>query len=182
MLEFIKQHRGLTFLIIGWVMGAGMVGTTIYQTDKTISRLEVQLDRAIETNYKYVEQTKTTIDSLREENRKLKSKTSTIRIVRPDGTIEEKTVSETESEETVTESVRLEYEKKLAEELLKKEREVSKQIKEEVKQSKNFTAAMGINTSGFYYGSISYTVFPPFLLNGYGTEDGEFGIGIGIRL
>ena len=163
-------------------MGVAMVAFTIQQTDKTITRLEVQLDRAIETNYNYVEHTKQTIDKLKEENRKLKSKTSTIKIVRPDGTMEEKTVSETESEETVTESVKLEYEKKLAEELLNKEREVSKRIKEETKQSKNFTAVMGINTGGFYYGSISYTVLPPILLNGYGTEEGEFGIGIGIRL
>ena len=180
--QFIKQHKGASFLAIGWLMGLATVGTTIYQTDKTITRLETQLDRSIETNYEYTVRSKETISQLREENRKLKSKTSRVKIVKPDGTIEEREVSETESEETVSESIKREYELRLAQELYQKEREVSKRIEEEIKQSKNFIVSMGYNSKGLVYGSISYTVLPPIVLNGYGTASGELGIGIGIRL
>ena len=180
-ISYFKQNKGIISLIIGWVMGIVMVGMVSSNADKTISRLETQLDRTISTQYEYTERTNSVIESLKSENKSLKSRSKTTRVVLPDGTVRETTESASESTESSTTLTRESHERELAERLETQERTLRKEFSETVTQTKKLGISGGYSTSG-YYGTVSYTVSPPFLITAFGTQDGSFGAGIGIRL
>jgi len=176
--DFITRHPRFTYLGMGLLVGVLLSGITMYQADKSISRIERTLDKELEFHQSYVDKTTEKISTLREENRKLKSKTSTYKLRKPDGTVVERTASEVESEESASESVLKETSREYEEKLARRERE----IRTEVLESKDLTISGGVTSDLDFYGSITYTVYPPFSIQGFGTNGGTFGIGIGVRL
>lgn len=163
-------------------MGIIMSTFTVFQSDKTVSVLEESLQAAKEEHKLYVESTTKTISSLQKENRKLKSKVSTYKIIKPDGTIEERTMTESESEETITTQIKEEYEKRLLEQIEKRETELSRKIETIIKENKKLTITAGSTTGLNYYGAISYKVYAPFVIETAAFRDGSFSFGIGFQL
>lgn len=182
MKNFLQKHPRMSYLVVGLVTGLIMAGFTVHQTDKTISLMEQTISRKTEELKEVREETTKTITSLRSENKKLKSKTSTVKIVKPDGTIEERSVSETESEESISESVREEYEKKVFERIKKIEEEFLARLERVTKENKRLTLSGGMTTGLNYYGAGSYAVWGPLTIEGAAFNDGSFSFGLGIKL
>jgi len=178
MKDFITRHPRLTYLLVGLFAGILTGALVFLQAKDTIDRLERSIERELEIHSEYIEKTSSTITSLRNENKKLKSKTRTYKLVKPDGTIEERTSSDIESEESVTESIKEEYRKEYEEKLSRREKEIRK----EVQESKKLIITGGVTDSLTFYGGASYTILPPLVIHGFGSGDGSFGVGIGIRL
>jgi hypothetical protein len=182
MKDFIHKHPRLTYLSVGLIMGLIMSGFTVIQTDKTVKILEETVIRNKSELKEYSESATKTITALRSENKKLKSKKSTYKIIKPDGTVEERTSSETESEESVSESVREEYEKKVFERIKKSEEEFMKKLETVTKENKKLTISGGITTGLKYYGAGSYKVWSPLTIEASAFSDGSFAFGIGLSL
>jgi len=180
-INYFKQNKGIISLVLGWIMGIVMVGMVSSNADKTISRLEIQLDRTISSQYSYIERTNSVIESLKSENKSLKQRSKTTRVVLPNGTVRETTESASESTESSTTITRESHQRELAERLETQERTLRKEFSETVSQTKHLSVAGGYSTRGYYVG-LTYTVSPPFLITAFGAEDGSFGAGIGIRL
>jgi len=180
-INYFKQNKGIISLIIGWVMGIAMVGVISNNADKTISRLEISLDRSIQSQYQYTERTQTIIETLKSENKQLKQRSETTRTVSPDGTVIETTKSSSESSESSSSSTSESRQRELAERLDKQEKTLRKEFSETVSQTKHLTISGGYSTKG-YYGNISYAVSPPFVITAFGTQSGDIGLGLGLRL
>jgi hypothetical protein len=180
--DFLGKYPRFVFLVTGLCAGFLVSAITISQSDKTVSRLEEMLDETKEEYRSYVKETTITINSLRIENKKLKSKTSTVKIVKPDGTIEERTISETESEQSISESVQKEYKEQIAEEIKKTEERLFKKLETITKERKKLTIAGGYTSSLAYYGSISYRVLPPFSIQAAAYSNNSFSLGVGLDL
>lgn len=147
------------------------------------------------------------ISSLKVENTQLKSKVkeSKFKIVRPDGTVEEKWFKESETDivsSTIT-SIKSEYARKVKSienkwktvhtkrvKIIKENYEKKLQEKETViasykkKESiqinpRSFGVAFGVMSDDQYYGNISYDVYGPWFLNLQVESDQEFQNGSG---
>lgn len=153
------------------------------------------------------------ITSLKEENSTLKQKVKkkTIKIIKPDGTIVEQTVRESETEvvSKIITNIKSEFNVKVSniekkwekihkERVLKIKEDYEKKIKEkediiitEKEKSKttinqrNFGFAFGVKTDNIYYSSVSYDIYGPFFLNLHFESNKELsdtGAGFGIGI
>ena len=141
---------------------------------------------------------------------KQKVEEGTLKIVKPDGTIVEKTYKKTETEQIsqITTAVRDEFNRKVksienkwkkvhAERLTKVKNEFDLKIKEKEKEiyelkksrvveinKRNFGISTGFLSNKNYYTGVSYDIYGPFFLDLHTESDfkGDFAIGGGIGL
>jgi hypothetical protein len=174
---------------------------------------QTRLDVESQSHREYKDESQKKITSLREENFKLKHKVSEKRfkIIKPDGTIEEKWFkdSETDVVSSVITEIRSEFDRKVSsiEGKWKKvhERRVSK-IKESYDKKltekdhiiaslskketidinkKQFGVSLGMTTEKDYFSSITYDIYGPFFLDMHLGSDSQFDdkqVGLGIGL
>ena len=183
------------------------------QKESITSIFENQLSLEKQQSRKYQEQVTKKLDVYKEENYKLKQKVSEKRfkIVRPDGTIEEKWFKESETDvvsSTVTkikseftrkvksienkwmtihkkrvEKIKADYEKKIAESTHTKEKTHKKKVVEINKR--NFGISGGIMTDKKYFGGVTYDIFGPLFLDLHLESDRSFQnkeVGLGIGI
>lgn len=182
---------------------------TEYQ--QTITNQQESIVKLTEESKEYHRVTEQKITSLTSEVSTLKShqKTAYYKIVKPDGTIEERNFTETDIDEsrTVITSIQQEFKEKvdsiekkweqvhkdrvtqIKKEYAAKEEEYKKTI-DELHQSKvvdinkkSFGVEGGMLTSKDYYGHVTYDVFGPFFLGLQGQfgPSPAAGAGVGIR-
>lgn len=199
-------------LILAVLMGA-TIGVIFYPSKRIESKYERNIQRLTEENKKKIEKIKqekqelqrslveyresltAKIATLKVENRQLKSsmKRRKIKIVKPDGTILEKSYEESKSEEItqIVTQVRSEFERKVAsieskwkKVHLKRIKEVratyEKQIKELEKEKssrttlinpKSLRSEIGITTDLYMYAHTTYSLFGPVFIGGGSTFD-----------
>lgn len=174
--SWIREHPRLSGVILGAFLVLVTNAMNLGISSRYVDKITHENERLSQIHYEYVQSSSERIDSLRNENSRLKSRATTYRLVLPDGTIEERTSTEVESEESLSESVRSEFETRVLEKLEEQKSEWSRQISE----SKKLTLGLGITPDLRYYGIGSYRAFPPFTINGLLMNDGTIGAGIGI--
>jgi Skp family chaperone for outer membrane proteins len=182
MKDFIHKHPKMSYLIVGIIVGLIMSGITMYQADKSVRVITETLQKVKSESKVYKEESTRTVNSLTTENKKLKSKTTTYKVIKPDGTIEERTSSETESEESMSEAVKEEYEQRIMERIKKSESEFASRIDKLVKERKSMVISGGIDFNLNYYGAFSYEALPPFTIEAGAWNDGRFTFGIGWKI
>lgn len=206
----IEWVRYVAVLMIGLALGAIFYPSKTITKEETtkyqeqISRLEnekksmnslfeSQLNMEKLQSKKYQKQTTAKIDTLKKENFKLQSrvKESRFKIIKPDGTIEEKWFKESQTDivsSTVT-SIKSEYSrkvksienkwKKLHEKRIKKiqsdyERKLTESKKTEIQiykkekieiNKRSFGVSMGMMTDQRYFSSITYDLFGPVFID-----------------
>jgi Skp family chaperone for outer membrane proteins len=173
--DWINRHPKLVFLVIGILM---MVFTNFGQyalTDKIIeeyqSRIETHEKERIERTAK--------LKSLTEEVKRLKSRTKTYKIVKPDGTIEERTETELESESSLSQNIQQEYEEKISREIAK----IQEELKTKITERKKLNIAVGSTVTGTYWINGAYNVWGPVTLNaGIFPTTQTYLIGIGLDI
>ncbi len=184
--------------------------TEQHQTEvKTMAEKHSQELSVVKTK---LEETHRTVDVLRNENHHLKQKVEegTLKIVKPDGTIVEKTYKKTETEQIskITTSIKDEFTRKVksienkwkkihTERLTKVKKDFDLKIQEKEKEifelkksrtveinKRNFGLSVGILTNKNYYTGVSYDIYGPFFLDLHTESDleGDFAIGGGIGL
>jgi len=182
--SFINKYPRIFWFLVGLGVSV-LVSLTINRwADKTISEYK-KLNTLILEEYKSktVEQ-KATIATLTEENRTLKSKTKTYKLIKPDGTIEERTESETESEEQIASSVKEEYYSKLTEETTRLRKEHYEELSRVTQEVTKLNITLGITTDMSYVIQGLYKVYSPFTVMG-GTIIGPsntYMLGVGFSL
>lgn len=229
--DFVKNSRLTQFLLVllvGMAIGAIFyptkhieererqkheleTKTLSEQHSRELSKLQETLDKTVQQSTEYRQETEHRINILITENRTLKShqRVSTYKLVKPDGTIEEKTFTETDIDESkqVITSIQEEFKQKVAsietkwetihkermqaikKEFDSKEETYKKQI-DELEKSKvvdvnkrSFGIEAGLMTSGNYYGHATYDFFGPFFLGFQGQfgQSSAAGAGLGLR-
>jgi len=211
--------RYVAVLLIGATIGAifypskTITREETYKLEQKIEKLESEnkfiskffkdkLDKEESQSKEYREQVTKKTKSLKEENFKLKQKVSEKRfkIIRPDGTIEEKWFKDSETSIVSSTVIKIKseftrkvklienkwkkihksrileikevYEKKLAETKTTKE---TKTIKEKIEINKrSFGISLGITTDKSYFSSISYDIYGPFFLDIHLESDINF--------
>lgn len=178
-----------------------------------VSNLQSKYDSQEKQYKQQVSELSKKVDILRTENSQLKQtqKESIVRIIKPDGTIEERTYRESQTEviSSVTTQIREEFNQKIASieerykkvhqervETIKKDYESKLSQKEseisELKKSKtveinkrSFGLAFGYLSNKDYFSNISYDIAGPFFLDlqvqSNGSNSNAAGIGFGIR-
>ena len=154
--NWINQNPKLVFLLVGLLVGFG-VTFLVRQTDDI--RIEEKISEIKELKELLTEERRNT-ETLRNYNQELRQKKSTYKIVKPDGTIEERTESDTQSETTISEQVKEEYERKISEKISKIEAQYSKLTI----QQKKLTLNLGMDTSLNYIGHLNYNIYGPAML------------------
>lgn len=182
MKDFIQKHPRMAYLGIGLVVGLIMSGMTMCQADKSVRVITETLQKVKKESRVYKEESTKIINSLRTENKSLKLKKTTYKIIKPDGTIEEKTSSEMESEESMSEAVKEEYEKRIMERIKKSETEFEQRIDKLIKERKSMVISGGVDFNLNYYGAFSYEALPPFTIEAGAWNDGRFTFGIGWKI
>ena len=185
--SFINKHPKFTFLLIGLATSLVLSAAVMRYADSTIEEYRM-INRTVIEEYKVkvVEQT-AKIETLTEENRKLKSRTVTYKIIKPDGTIEERTESEIESEEQISVAVKEEYERKLREEVTRKAEEYAAKIESIASTRRRLGIDIGMVgdlTAQRWYTHATYDVLVPFTV-GAGVVFGPipgYMLSVGIRL
>lgn len=222
--------RYVVILLIGMGIGAvfypskSTVSEDIYKYKEEISRLEQEkvniqkeyvdlFNRSEKENKEYRERATHQIISLRAENYKLKSKVkeSKFKLVKPDGTIEERWFKESETDvvssvvtkirsefdqkivsienkwkkvhEQRTQKIRSDYEKKIAEFKSKESSTISKKKVDTNKRS--FGLSLGITSEKDYFSSATYDIYGPFFLDLHLGSDRQFQdkeVGIGLGI
>jgi DNA polymerase III alpha subunit (gram-positive type) len=183
------------------------------QHSKEVQKLSQELDVQLKENKELHITTEKKINSLTSQVSELKSKqkVSTYKLVKPDGTIEERTFSESEvdqSTKTVT-KIQEEFKQKvdsieskwskiheqrvseLKKEFDSKEQEYKKQIDTLEKSrvvttnEKKFGVEIGVKTNKDYYGHLSMDLWGPVFVGVHGElnkdNDSKLGAGIGVR-
>lgn len=147
MKSWVNRHRGLVFLGIGLLLVV-ISNTSQYSlTKEYTSKLE---------SIRISQESK--ITKLVEENRSLKQKTKTYKLIKPDGTIEERTESELEDVSSVSTSMQSEYKKTLE--------KLQFTIHESYNQNQKLGLAIGITSSLDYFGYGTYELLSPFTIGG----------------
>lgn len=169
---------------------------------EAVSVVKGLLDEERKESKEYKEETNKQLSSLKQENISLKSKVkeSRFKIVKPDGTIEEKWFKESETDivsSTVTRikteytkkvasieskwkkihekrlrEVKENFDKKIAESKESKEKEVFKKKTEINKRS--FGVSVGVMSNKDYFSSINYDVYGPIFLDIHLQSDDAF--------
>ncbi len=118
------------------------------------------------------------ISKLTEENRSLKQRTKTFKLVKPDGTIEERTESEMEDVSSVSTSMQSEYKQTLE--------TLQHTIHETYSQNQKLGLAVGITSSLDYFGYGTYELLSPLTIGGgliwHKNQYPTYLITIGIKL
>lgn len=229
--DFIKNSQPTQFLLVLLVGVA--VGAIFYPTKhieerekekheletktlneqhaRELSQLHETLDKTVSDSKQYRSETESKITKLTTENSTLRSRqrVSTYKLVKPDGTIEEKSFTETDVDESkqVVTSIQEEFKQKVAsietkwetihkdrvavlqKEFDSKEETYKHQIDELSKEKivdinkKSFGVEAGVLTSLNYYGHATYDVFGPFFLGLHGQfgPSSAAGVGLGLR-
>jgi len=159
--------------------------------DKTIQEYR-EINKLVIEEYrtKIVEQS-ASLEKLRQENSKLRKRTTTYRIVRPDGTVEERSSSEVESEREIATAVRMEYEEKMRSEVAAVRRELISKLNETTEIRSKLRVSGGVtSTFRHYFLWSSYDIYPgihagagvilPFQPSEAGEYTGLLGIGINL--
>jgi cell division protein FtsB len=164
MTKFISnlKYPLLTFLGIGLLFGVMLAGVFGGMGWQRISELKEE-KRELSTKY---EQLQREYQVVRAERESLKKKTSKIRIVRPDGEIIEKELSEVESERELAESIKESMRKSIIEEL-RRESTVTK-------TSRSISLGVGRTSSNQYVLVGEVDLLGPFVLGlGLSSPMGE---------
>jgi len=182
------------------------------EKNKLESSYKEKLEKSEQTARSYEQTTQQKINSLKTQITELqsKSKETYFKIVKPDGTIEERVYKESEYSQStkIIEDIKIEFNTKISEiesryEKVHKERvselntayekkiEEKNKVIEELYSKKTtlinprkFSTAIGYLSNENYYGSVSYNLTGPFILNLHGQSDMgseyAFGAGLGI--
>ncbi len=189
------------------------ISTLEYEKKVTQEFYQGQYDEEVQSNREYREEISRNTETLREENFKLKQRVSEKRfkIVRPDGTIEERWFKESETDvisSTVTKikeeftrkvtsierkwmkihekrirKIKEDYEKKLAANSNTRS-ETFKKTKTEINK-RSFGISLGITSEKNYFSSVTYDIFGPMFLDLHLESDKHFDdkeIGLGIGI
>lgn len=173
---------------------------------EVVSHLQEQLNLEIQNSSKYRRETQNRIQTLRTENTTLRQKVreTKVKIVKPDGTIHEKTVKESDTQvvSQIVTDIKQEFNEKVTsiENKWKRvhqkrvvvikekyENKLQEQIKRKTEVNKrNFGVSVGYTTDEHYFSSVMYDVYGPFFLDLHLEADRNFidnsaGVGIGIR-
>jgi hypothetical protein len=181
------------------------------QHSQELSQTKSQYESQIQTLSQTNNQLNSKVTSLTNQvtNLKTHQKKTYIKIAHPDGTIEEKEVSEEDSssEQEISQQVQQEYEQKLQTQISQlqqvqqstissmqkewdsKEQAYKTQIStltqthSEVINPKNFGIEAGIMTNKDYYGHITYDIWGPFLIGAHAEfgSTNAAGVGLGLR-
>lgn len=166
--DWINRHPKLVFILVGLLFAVLTNVGQYHITEDYTSTLE-----------KRIEVSSVKIDSLVEENKQLKQSTKTFKIIRPDGTIEEKSETELESTSSISTQIKQEYEQKLT--------DLRNEVKLSTKTRKHLNISAGLSTDGDYIINTTYEVYRPFSLGigGLFNKDpykNEYWITLGISL
>ena len=140
--DFIQKHPRLVFLLIGMFF-AILTNWGQYEITKEYTN---ELEKMTATQ-------EIKIASLVQENKQLSQKTKTYKIVKPDGTIEERTESEMESSSQVYAEIQTEYRNTL--ETLRQE------IRETIGEKRPLEISAGITHDMRYTVNGSYNIWGP---------------------
>lgn len=181
-----------------------------HQTE--MKRVEEELTKVTKEYSEKLENISRKINFLKEENHHLKQKVEegTLKIVRPDGTIVEKTYKKTETEQIsqITTQIRDEFNRKVKsienkwskihrerilkikkvfdEKIKKKEEEIFELKKKKTVEinKRNFGISAGFLTNKNYYTGIDYTIFGPVFIDIHTQSNfrDEFSIGAGVGI
>jgi len=226
----LEWVRYVGILIIGMAIGAVFYPSKTITTEETskfeqeieklktekqkmFSEMHASLHKEQLSSLKYKEESQKRFSSLKQENFKLKSrvKEKRFKIIRPDGTIEEKWFKESETDvvssvvtsikseftrkvssiekkwksihKTRVEKIKSEYEKKIIE-ATKTKSSTHKKSKTEINK-RSFGVSLGVTNDDSYFSSVSYDIFGPVFLDLHLESDKQFGgqeAGIGIGL
>jgi ATP-dependent Lon protease len=229
-IDFVKNSRLTQFtltLLLGVAIGAVLYPTKhieeklkkTFEQETTVLKQqhaqELQQEQE-KTNkvtseysqYKVTSEAKITSLTTQVTSLKLHQKKTFFKIVHPDGTVEERASSTTDSEEEqqVSQEIRQEYKQQLEQQVTRleqiqiekvvslqkewdsKEQDYKKQIST-LEQSKivdinpkNFTLDVGMLTNMDYYGHVSYNLFGPFVLGLQGQFGSSPAAGAGLGL
>lgn len=187
--SFIERYPRLVWFGLGLLVAVIVSGSTAKWADRTIEEYK-QLNALVIEEYKVKEiEQRSTIDTLRQENSKLKQRVTTYKLVKPDGTIEERTDSEVESERQLSESIKEEYYKKLHEATDTLHREYSSKIQRIVSERKRLMLTGGLVYPGGWLLQGSYQVLPPMsatvgviVPRDWDLRDTCFILGLGVSL
>lgn len=183
MKAFIHRFPKLTWFLIGLFVAIPVCSTSIYYADKTIEEYKT-INHLVIEEYKAKTVTQSSkIDRLTVENSKLRNKTKTYKLMKPDGTVIERTASESESETHLSEQVKEEYYKKLHEETSKIHNEYSEKIEKITSERKKLNVEAGVTYPINYYIRGGYNIFGPITIGaGIGYPNQVYSIGIGTDL
>jgi len=161
----------LTFLVIGYIMGAIVVFEYREVNEALLSRYEVEIGEQ-----------KSTIDKLSEENTKLKRHTKIVKIREVDGTVRETTEELVESERELRVELSSKMENKYKTEVIDLNKTWSEKYRKEVEGRKKLGVATGIDTNYVRYLSISYDFLPPFYMMGQANDRNVYTLSVGFRI
>lgn len=181
------------------------------QHAQEVSSLQESYSKQLQESKTTTEQLSIKVTSLTTENTSLKThqKKTFFKIVHPDGTVEERatSTSDSDTEQQISQQVQQEYQKKLEEDVTKLESVQADKVSSMQKQwdskeqdyqhtiatltqthsvstnPKNFSLDVGALTNLDYYGHVTYDIWGPFIL-GLQTQFGSssaVGAGLGIR-
>ena len=180
MKAFINRFPRVSWFLIGLAVAVPMIGLSMFLSDRVIKEYK-ELNELVIEEYKIktVEQS-AAIDKLKQENSRLSKSTKTYKIIKPDGTVEERTESEMESEQQLSESIKSEYKLKLVEETSKIHREYSEKIDKITKENKKMTIEAGVTSGLDYYVHGAYRFIGPLSVGArVEFKKPEYSIGIG---
>lgn len=178
MRDYLAKYPRLTGVLFGALLVLLTNGINLGVSSSYNDKIVSENERLTKLHMEYVQTSSAKIDSLKKENHKLHSKKTTYRIVKPDGTIEERTTNEIESEDSLSASVKSEFEDHIMKKLDEQQAELSKIVSE----SKKLNLGVGVTSDLEYYGVGSYNVIPPFTIQGIIKSSGTVGVGVGIEL
>lgn len=230
-IDFVKASRPLQLVLV--FIAGGVVAAVFYPTKQikdTVAKMYQQQIVVIQQqNAKETESQKATFEKLSSEyssyktqtdaqisqlttqvrNLKTHTKVTSVKVVHPDGTVEEHTVSENDTDQTeeINQQIKQEWQQKTDQAVQATTQQFQQQIstmqsqwaskEESYKQTistmqetktvttnpKKFGVEAGLLTNSDYYGHITYDLWGPFFIGGHG-ELGSHpagGVGLGLR-
>jgi len=168
--DFINNHRGLVFLLVG-------VGILGFFLPKAYDMIIEEKDLQITELKAEIKTTKSALQVVSSYANRLEKKVKTFKIVKPDGTIVERTSSDTVSETKVREEIKQEYEERIQ----KEKNLFVEEYKKTESSRKKLRIGIGYSIDMQPWGMISYNVMGPFTVHG-GLKGGSILFGIGVEL
>jgi len=185
--SLLEKHPRFAFLCIGLVVSFFVSAAVMRYADKTIEEYR-SINQVVMTEYRSkVEQQSKKLEQLTEENRTLRQRTKTYKIVKPDGTIEERSESESESTEQIATEVREEWAKKITEETNRKIEEYTERLQKVERTRTKLEVNVGLLGdlgSQRVFTRVGYDVLPPFTLGGgvvFGPQPAYL-LDVGVRI
>ena len=179
-MSFIQKNPKWVFSILGAILIMIGLIPSLFISDRYVKHVETQ-NLELKQKYEKLQIEKRSVEvSLVEVKEKLKKKTMTYKIIRADGTIEERTSSEIDSESMISEQVQKEFKEKIQKELVEQEQKFNKKLTEITKESKKLSVEVGINTKYIKYLHFNYQFLPPFSAGFYVDDSNTYAVGIGM--